>query len=403
MSQVGDPGRTGWFDEPQCGSCHTGTATQNRGQLRFDSVFQPDGNARTPSLPIFSSNPNTPVAGVSLYRFSKGHGDLQCSACHGSTHAEYPALHRNDNLQNLKLQGHAGVLANCTSCHNSMPQTITGGPHGMHSTDTNWARDHADTVEHGGVAACRNCHGSNDRGTPLSRVFVDHSTSTKFGTRTFKAGREVSCYDCHRGPNESDPTNRTAPVVSNATLQVPAGGNASVTLGASGSSPVFRILSRPAHGSVALSGRLATYFPEPGFQGPDSFTFIASDSGGYIDAWNPAIVSVNVGNDITTLDRDGDQIPDAVEYALGLSPDFPTSAAARTPFMKAFGVDQYLTLSIPRAPSPADSTVIVEFSSNLIHWSPGIMTPSTTPFLLEVRDSLPAPQQKRFTRIRAER
>ncbi len=401
MSQVGATDRTGWLNEPQCGSCHTGTATQNAGQLRFLSVYDPAGLVRKPVLPIFSSNTDTPAAGISLYRFSKGHGDLQCSACHGSTHAEFPALHRNDNLQNERLQGHAGVLASCTSCHSTMPRTATGGPHGMHSTDSTWAQDHADTARALGIATCRNCHGGDDRGSPLSRVPVDHSISTKFGTRTFTAGREVSCYDCHNGVTESDPTTRTAPVVSNASLQVPAGGSASLNLTANGSNRVFRIIRQPAHGAVALSGKVATYFPETGFLGPDSFLFTASDAGGYIDAWAPAIVSVNVGTTSSTLDRDGDQIPDVIEYALGLSPDFPTSADARTPFFKSIGGTSYWTLRVPRAPSPSDATPVIEYSSDLTSWVPGTLL-SNTPFLLEARDPDPAiSHAKRFVRIRA--
>jgi cytochrome c5 len=400
MSQVGAEGRKGWLDEPQCGSCHTGTATQNRGQLRYDSVYDNTGAVRTPLNPVFASNPNTPAAGISLYRFSQGHGGLQCSACHGSTHAEFPALHRNDNLQNEKLQGHAGVLASCTACHNTMPQTTVGGPHGMPSIDSNWAKDHGDVVENGGVASCRACHGADDRGTPLSRVFGDHSISTKFGTRTFTAGHEVSCYDCHNGVSQSNPTARTAPVVSGASLQVPAGGSASVTLTASGTSPLLKILRQPAHGSVALVGKVATYFAETGFTGPDSFLFTASDAGSYMDAWAPAIVSVTVGTNPATLDRDGDQIPDVIEYSLGLSPDFPTSAAARTPFFKTIGGANYLTLRVPRAPSPGDSIPVIEYSSDLRNWVPGTLL-SNTPFLLEARDPNPATAAKRFVRIRA--
>ncbi|MEO8615649.1 MAG: Ig-like domain-containing protein [Luteolibacter sp.] len=402
MSQVGAANRRGWLDEPQCASCHTGTATQNAGQLRFDSVFDGTGAVRTPVVPVFASNPNTPAAGISLYRYSKGHGDLSCSACHGSTHAEFPALHRNDNLQNQKLQGHAGVLASCTACHTTMPRTTSGGPHGMHSIDSTWATGHADIVETSGTASCRACHGSNDRGTPLSRVFVDHSITTKFGTRTFTAGREVSCYDCHNGASQEGATSRTAPVVSNASLQVPAGGSASLNLSATGTTPVFKILRQPAHGSVALSGKVATYFPEAGFSGPDSFLFTASDAGGYIDAWAPAIVSVNVGSVSATLDRDGDQIPDVIEYALGLSPDFPTLADARSPFFKAIGGTNYWTLRVPRAPSPGDATPVIEYSSDLTNWVPGTLL-SNTPFLLEARDPDPAiTHAKRFVRIRAQ-
>jgi hypothetical protein len=146
MSQVGAADRTGWFDEPNCGYCHTGSATQNRGELRYDSVFdESTGEPREPLLNIFSSNPDTPAAGISLYRFSKGHGGLQCSACHGSTHAIYPSSHRNDNLQNTAAQGHSGTRSDCTSCHAMpaiSPATASSGPHGMHPTGTNWINLH---------------------------------------------------------------------------------------------------------------------------------------------------------------------------------------------------------------------------------------------------------------------
>ncbi|MBC8127187.1 MAG: hypothetical protein H8M99_08610 [Gloeobacteraceae cyanobacterium ES-bin-144] len=404
MNQVGASNRTGWLDEPNCQQCHTGSATHNNGQLRYTSVFESNGTPRVPVSNLFATNPDTPAAGKSLYRFSKGHGGLQCSACHGSTHAEFPALHRNDNLQNEKLQGHAGVLASCTSCHKTMPNTVNGGPHGMHSIDSNWAKDHADIVENQGAASCQACHGSNNRGTPLSRVFVTHSITTdKFGTRNFTAGREASCYDCHDGINSSNPTTHSAPAVSNASLQVPKNGSASLNLTATGTNPVFRIIRQPAHGSVALSGKVVTFFPETNFEGPDSFTFTASDSGGYIDAWSPAIVSVNVGNPNSSLDRDNDQIPDLVEYALGLSADFPTASNIRSPFMKNISGTNYLTLSIPRGPSPSDATAIIEYSSDLKSWVAGTLI-TNTPFLLEARDPDPAlAHAKRFVRVRAAR
>ena len=39
MSRVGAAGRAGWFDQPTCQSCHSGTATNNNGQIRYLSVF----------------------------------------------------------------------------------------------------------------------------------------------------------------------------------------------------------------------------------------------------------------------------------------------------------------------------------------------------------------------------
>jgi hypothetical protein len=118
MSVVGSTNRVGWFMEPNCQACHSGTATANSGKIRFVSALvDAAGTIRLPGDRSFATQVNTPANGLSLYRFSAGHGGLQCSACHGSTHAEFPSSHRNDNLRNLSLQGHAGMMIECTSCH----------------------------------------------------------------------------------------------------------------------------------------------------------------------------------------------------------------------------------------------------------------------------------------------
>ncbi|HMQ79470.1 MAG TPA: T9SS type A sorting domain-containing protein [Ignavibacteria bacterium] len=91
-------GRRPWLDEPKCGStsCHGSN---------------------------YSEEPNK------LYRESKGHGGLLCSSCHGSPHAIYPTTQPNDNLQSIRVQGHAGVIDDCMVCHTVPP---TGpGPHGI--------------------------------------------------------------------------------------------------------------------------------------------------------------------------------------------------------------------------------------------------------------------------------
>ena len=119
MSAVGAPAAQGWLDEPACQSCHTGTAAQNNGQIRYTRVFDASGQRRVAANQTFATTANMPAAGFSLYRFSTGHGGLKCEACHGSTHAEFPSTHANDNVESLKLQGHVGVLAECTTlpCH----------------------------------------------------------------------------------------------------------------------------------------------------------------------------------------------------------------------------------------------------------------------------------------------
>ncbi len=207
MAAVGAATRTGWLDEPTCQQCHTGTATRNSGQIRFTSVFDASGDPRVAADTRFATNANAPAAGLSLYRFSKGHGGLQCAACHGSTHAEYPSSHANDNLQSLDLQGHAGTLGECAACHGgNVPRTAAGGPHGMHPVGSWWVEEHGEYAEHGDLASCRACHGADDRGTVLSRTFAARTFDVEDVNVTFAAGTPVSCYSCHNGPDgEGDP------------------------------------------------------------------------------------------------------------------------------------------------------------------------------------------------------
>ncbi len=195
MSDVGSPGREGWFDMPTCQNCHYDGK-------RESTAFS--GNSfRQVSDNRFATTPDTPVSGVSLYRFSKGHGGLQCEACHGSTHAIYPSSHSGDNLQSINLQGYAGTIRECSVCHDSVAFTTTGGPHGMHTIGQAWVNGHGEGHS-GGISECAYCHGSDYRGSFLSEVKTTKTFSTKWGTRTFNKGHQVSCYDCHNGPNEGD-------------------------------------------------------------------------------------------------------------------------------------------------------------------------------------------------------
>ncbi|WP_345988172.1 hypothetical protein WCX18_11955 [Sulfurimonas sp. HSL1-2] len=194
MNAVGQHGRVGWLEEPNCQACH-----QNG--MRYDTAVtdMQTGTLRAALDSRFATNPNTPAAGISLYRFSTGHGDMQCSACHGSTHAIYPSSHTEDNLQSIAVQGHAGTIAECTACHETVPATTSGGPHGMHSVGQTWVGAHENAAS-GNLAQCAACHGSDYRGTFLSKTFSARSFSTESGTKSFAAGHAVSCYDCHNGP-----------------------------------------------------------------------------------------------------------------------------------------------------------------------------------------------------------
>lgn len=408
MSQVGAANRTGWLDEPGCQTCHTGSATQNNGQIRYTSSFDASGNLRVPVSTLFATNPDTPMPGKSLYRFSKGHGGLQCEACHGSTHAEFPSAHRNDNVQSVQLQGHVGVLMECTACHATMPAATAAnagkGPHGMHPIGDSWAKNHPDIAESLGVAQCRACHGSNDRGTVLSRASASRTVTTeKFGAKAFWRGQEIGCYECHNGSGSSNATARARPAISNGTLGVAVGGSAALTLSASGTGSTVRITRQPEHGSVALNGLVATYFAEPGYVGPDHFAYAASDSGGYVDSASTGTISVTVGTITASLDSDGDGISDLVEYALGLSPQFPSVSGVNSPTIETYGGQRYLTMNIGRFLPPADATVTIEVSGDLQTWLPATLVTNTSS-VLKARDPISTNSAaSRFIRVKVTR
>jgi hypothetical protein len=91
-------GRVPWLQEPSCGAttCHGSRYAEEPGKL---------------------------------FRQSKGHGGLYCSACHGEPHAILPSGQPRDNVQNTALQGHAGTLNKCEVCHGVIP--AGAGPHGL--------------------------------------------------------------------------------------------------------------------------------------------------------------------------------------------------------------------------------------------------------------------------------
>jgi len=279
MSRVGAAGRAGWFEQPNCQGCHSGTATDNNGQIRYLSVFDDFGEPRIAVNDTFATNPNTPVAGASLYRFSTGHGGLQCSACHGSTHAIYPSSHLNDNLQNIDQQGHAGTLSDCASCHEGQPETFNGGPHGMHPVGNEWLDHHEDPAEDE-PEQCRVCHGADYRGTVLSRALGDRVIDTKWGAKYFWQGFQIGCYTCHNGPDDDDRNDNHPPVVNDVTASTLEGAPVQIPLSASdadGDGLTLRVVSQPTNGTVGLIGDVATFYPFSGFTGSDTFTYAAWD------------------------------------------------------------------------------------------------------------------------------
>lgn len=296
MSAVGAEERVGWLDQPTCQNCHTGTAMNNNGQIRYLTAFEGNGQPRQAVDATYATNADTPAPGFSLYRFSVGHGGLQCESCHGSTHAVYPSAHHNDNIQNEDMQGHAGTLVECASCHQETPETFDGGPHGLHPVGEPWVDHHSDAAQVLGIEVCRDCHGSDYRSTVLSVSQADRTlTHNMFGSRFFWRGARVSCYACHDGPSSETLNPNLAPVAVDDAVATPFETPVDRALVASDSDGPFplelRIVDQPEHGRVGLAGSLATYVPYPGFAGADHFTFAAWD--GEIDS-NLAVVDVNV-------------------------------------------------------------------------------------------------------------
>ena len=304
MSAVGASNRTGWFQEPNCQNCHAGTANHTT-TIRYTSALDANGVPRVPADNTFATTPDTPAAGLSLYRFSYGHGGLQCSACHGSTHAEFPSSHTNDNLRNTAIQGHAGTMVECTACHVTMAASATsakGGPHGMHPISQDWVENHHDLLGTGGSASCQACHGTNYLGTVLSRAQANRSFTAFNSTVSFSRGAQIGCYTCHNGPSSSTRNPSVAPTAANTSSSTSNAQSVAITLPATGTNITLRIITQPANGSVGVINGVATYFPNPGFVGTDTFTYLAYDGSknSFIDATH-GTVSVGVSQGSMSL------------------------------------------------------------------------------------------------------
>lgn len=192
MQKVGAAKRTGWLQQPTCQACHH----DGKRDLLAVNAY---GNVKKPADTRFATNPDVPTAGFNLYRFSKGHGGLQCEACHGATHAEYTSSHDGDNVQSVETQGHVGTIAECSACHSKLPTSATGGPHGLHTIGAAWVGAHGDAAE-GRTQSCAYCHGANFRGSPLAKTQAARSFNVEGRTVKYAVGQQVTCYDCHNGP-----------------------------------------------------------------------------------------------------------------------------------------------------------------------------------------------------------
>jgi hypothetical protein len=123
---------------------------------------------------------------------------MACESCHGSTHAEWPVRPGdNDNITATQIQGHTGVIAECTACHGTGLGRSLNGPHGLHNVnDPNfWNGGHENFAGNGD--ACKTCHGLDGLGTMLSRAKADRTFTVEGRTITVTVGMPIACNLCH--------------------------------------------------------------------------------------------------------------------------------------------------------------------------------------------------------------
>ena len=118
--------------------------------------------------------------------YGPGHAGQECESCHDFGKGD---------VQSANLPKRVITVEDCSACHSSTPNTVSGGPHGMHPVGPDWVEQHFRSVE-GGIGKCEVCHGPEDRGTVLSRTLADR----KIAGRNFPAGTAIGCYSCHDGP-----------------------------------------------------------------------------------------------------------------------------------------------------------------------------------------------------------
>ena len=246
--------RVPWANEPGCGSCHTGDASDNllgavdsivntrdtggnvdglrlrqayrTGDVKATPIVPTNKRFAEPAVPASFANADgtkfdNPGAGnPQLYRVSTGHGGVMCEGCHGATHAEWPNANpnANDNVTAKQLQGHTGPITECTTCHASnfdiddFKGNLDGsgwmkGPHGMHPVGTAmWNDKHKEALQDAPRDICSSCHGADGLGTVLSRTAADRVFECKENgtlcgkdqkTVSIAKGTPIGCVECH--------------------------------------------------------------------------------------------------------------------------------------------------------------------------------------------------------------
>jgi mono/diheme cytochrome c family protein len=152
-----DDARDHWLaaGEPHCADCHAAPYTEQSGNI---SAYVPFNYPRK----------------ASLMRYTRGHQDLSCQACHESIHGLYPVTPAIDNTSYaqaaaLNYDGSHGPLK-CGTCHtvdgNGVPTWIHSGTGAVGSQISSfddavtWAHTYTDEASVLNTT-CQNCHGVN--------------------------------------------------------------------------------------------------------------------------------------------------------------------------------------------------------------------------------------------------
>jgi hypothetical protein len=206
----GNPRRP-WKDLPRCQSCHTGDAlnylsgpnlvTDPNWPFRLRQAYKTGDDSASP---LMATNKRFAEDTDMLFRFSKGHSEIACESCHGSTHAIWPnaSANANDNQAAKTLQGHIGPIIECNACHESgsLSRTING-PHGLHNVnDPRWYDEGHENFYENNENNCKVCHGQDLRGTPLAKMPIARSFRVEGKTVNYAKGDFVRCDDCHGMP-----------------------------------------------------------------------------------------------------------------------------------------------------------------------------------------------------------
>ena len=130
---------------------------------------RPGQRTRTAADPTFATNPDTPAAGLSLYRFSTRSRRPAVRGLPRLDARRVPRLARaTTTSRRSPCRATPGPSSSAPPAMAPTPVTVGGGPHGMHPVGQAWVDDHQDAAET--TQACRACHGTDYRGTVLSRA-----------------------------------------------------------------------------------------------------------------------------------------------------------------------------------------------------------------------------------------